>query len=178
MKNSEKIRLYLQNKENPLKDEFENECKALSHQSDNIIDKFNTFSFSSIAIVIVIFVISFFIDFLNSALVFWLAILWVMVLGVLFLILCSITGSTNKKENEIEIEKLKEKYAKKGYIHHNMDTLFCRSGKCGEYKYDGYDERFVCSLDFTPLSYEKKQWCQTPGNCINCEKLKRTLWPD
>lgn len=174
MKNSEKINLCLKNKNNPLRKDYLKDYKTIVESTGNnywIINAVLFFIFAALYIGGWIYFANFF-------------RYVVIVLGLINLIIGHILfmrsdGDSNKlqtAEFREKIENLNDKYAKRGYIHDDIDSLYSCSGKCGEY--DDCREQFVCSVDFMPLTYEKRKWCQTEGNCVKCEKLKNKLFSD
>ncbi len=174
MKNSERIKLYLKNKNNPLRKKYENKYKTILESKGNNYWLIN-------AVLFFVFAALYLICFIKFVPLFRYVII---ILGVINLISAVILleksdADANKlqtKEFSEKIKKLNDKYAKQGYIHDDIDSLYSHTGKCGEYDDDA--QMFVCSVDFIPLSDEEQRWCQTEGNCLNCDKLNKTLFPD
>lgn len=175
MKNSERIRLCVQNRDNPLQNQYKKEYEAIVNpEYEDIYSKIFTFFLITFGI---LFISSFFMPLFSATFTNVIVILGILNI-VIFTIysLFSICSDKPIKKNKDKIESLNKHYAEKGYIHHDIDSLYSYKGECGEY--DDYREIYVCSVDYMPLSYEKQRWCQTAGNCMKCEKLKNVLWPD
>ena len=75
--------------------------------------------------------------------------------------------NTELKNDNTDIQELKQKYLDKGLYEVTEAELL--SSKCGEY--DSYYDDLVCSATREPLSYIDYNWCQTAGNCKYCRKF-------
>ncbi|MGN0515516.1 hypothetical protein [Eubacterium sp.] len=96
----------------------------------------------------------------NVALVtFWASL----ILGVINLVVFFFgLGYVPEDDFADELEKLCEKYAKKGFF--EEDELFLH--ECCEY--DICQDSFVCCVTKQPLSSQDYYFCSRPGNCKQC----------
>lgn len=168
MKQSERMRLFLQYRNHPLRKEYEEKKKQ-------ILSKHKCFQYYLITIIQV----------LSCVMIpGWLVVLCVLdfefsfpiILGIINLVCAFFSllyGGENKEwyqeqRNEKELIELKTNFKEKGCV--EAEDPYTK--ECGEY--NNYDV-FVCSATQQPLTFEEKQWCQTKGNCKNCARFLRCM---
>ncbi|MGN1420216.1 MAG: hypothetical protein ACI4XC_01725 [Eubacterium sp.] len=90
---------------------------------------------------------------------FWVSL----ILGVINLVVCFLgLGYVPEGDLAVELEKLCEEYAEKGFFEEQELYLH----ECCEY--DSFQESFVCCVTKQPLSSQEHNFCSQPGNCKQC----------
>lgn len=172
MKQSDRMRLYLEYYNHPLKKEYLKEKSKIKSR------RLPTNSKIVIAICTIPFILIFVIGYLffkDVNFIYGLGsightLLYIAV-GIGNLVLCfyaaclSIEYGFSKSEETDEFEKLRKKYEEKGLW--EVDDPFTE--KCSEF--DDYMDCFVCSATREPLSNQEIRWCETPGNCRKCARF-------
>lgn len=163
MKQSERMRLYLEFNNHPLKTEYLSKKRGMKHRK--LIDKWY------IALKAVPFILILVFGYLFFSTDDWNEMCCYTIVGLINLYICFKVLNSDFSQHWEETEdyqKLKDEYEAKGL--YEVDDPFRE--ECGEYNDDGM---FVCSATQQPLTFEEKQWCQTKGNCENCARFLRCM---
>lgn len=178
MKQSERIRHYLDFQQNPLKNEYLGKKSLIKKTSLDPLEKFIV-AVSFIPVVL-FFVIGYL--FFKPVHIFsndgWSNSVMLIFWGVINIIVCLYAFAHGVLEiiegagETDEYKKLRDEYSAKGLV--EVDDPF--KAKCSEY--DDYMECTVCSATREPLNYREYKWCEVPGNCSKCARFLRAMGKD
>lgn len=178
MKQSERIRHYLDFQQNPLKNEYLGKKSSIKGTSLTLLEK--VIVAVSFIPIILFFVIGYL--FFKPVYIFSDDIIEnsvaLIICGIINAIIClyalwyGIIEMIQGADETDEYKKLRDEYSAKGLV--EVDDPF--KAKCSEY--DDYMECTVCSATREPLNYRECKWCEVPGNCSKCARFLRAMGKD